>query len=185
MRRLLFALPLLALAALGLLFAGYALNNDPRVTPAALVGRPLPALSLPALSDGAAQPLREPGAGPMLVNVFASWCGPCEIEHPQLTRLAAEGLPITGVAYKDDPAGSRAFLARLGDPFRRVLVDRDGAAGLELGVAAVPETFLVGPNGVVLDKVSGPLTPATAARLLATARRAASLTEREPPSPIG
>ncbi len=164
-------MPLLALLGLGVLFAGYAMNRDPRVTPSALVGRPLPAVTLPALTGGARTPL----AGQRevhLVNVFASWCGPCELEHPQLISLRDAGLPIVGIAYKDDPAQSRAFLQRLGDPYAAVLVDRDGAAGLELGVSGVPETFLIGADGVVLDKVSGPLTSATARRLRETAARA-------------
>ena len=171
MRRLLFAVPLVVLAALAVLFAGYALNHDPRVRPAALVGRPLPELTLAGLDDPAPRRLRGEVRGPTVINVFASWCGPCEIEHPQLEALRDAGLPVVGVAYKDDPAGTRAFLRRLGSPFRTVLVDRDGAAGLEMGVAAVPETFLVGADGMVLDKVSGPLTDATRSRLLATARR--------------
>lgn len=171
MRRLLFFAPLLVLLLLGLLFAGYALTNDPQVRPSALIGQPLPALVLAPLDEGAPRPLRAEVRGPTVVNVFASWCGPCEIEHPQLSALREAGLPVIGIAHRDDPAGTRAFLARLGDPFRAVLLDRDGRAGVELGVAGVPETFLVGADGVVIDKVSGPLTDATRVRLLATARR--------------
>ena len=88
MSRWLAALPLVALLALGALFGLYALNRDPQVQPQALVGKPAPALSLPTLSEGAPVSVREAAtAGPMLVNFFASWCAPCEIEHPVLMSL--------------------------------------------------------------------------------------------------
>ena len=89
----------------------------------------------------------------------------------QQVRIVASGLqrPV-GVAYKDAPENSRAFLTRLGDPFRARLVDRDGRAGLEFGVTGVPETFLVGSDGTILAKHSGPLTLEDARALLAKAR---------------
>jgi cytochrome c biogenesis protein CcmG/thiol:disulfide interchange protein DsbE len=75
------------------------------------------------------------------------------------------------VAYKDDPEKTRAFLGRTGDPYTRVLVDREGRAGIELGVSGVPETYLVDGSGRILDKVSAPLTEADAAGLLARLQR--------------
>jgi cytochrome c biogenesis protein CcmG/thiol:disulfide interchange protein DsbE len=72
--------------------------------------------------------------------------------------LKARGVPVVGVAYKDEPARTQAFLAELGDPFAVKLMDRNGRAGIEFGVTGVPETFLVGPDGVILAKHSGPLT---------------------------
>ena len=68
------------------------------------------------------------------MNFFASWCAPCEVEHPQLMALKAQGVKVVGIAYKDAPANTQAFLTRLGDPFALHLVDRDGRAGLEFGV---------------------------------------------------
>jgi cytochrome c biogenesis protein CcmG/thiol:disulfide interchange protein DsbE len=85
-------------------------------------------------------------------------------------RLRASGVRVVGLAYKDDPAKTAAFLDRLGDPFATVLVDRDGRAGIELGVSGVPETFLVAPDGVVVAKHAGPLTPEVAGTLLVEAR---------------
>lgn len=172
MSRWLAALPLVALAALALLFGVYSLNRNPQVEPQAMVGKPVPDLSLPALEDGRPRRLREvAGKGPLLINFFASWCAPCELEQPVLMGLNARKARLVGVAYKDAPANTEAFLARLGDPFSARLVDRDGRAGIEFGVTGVPETYLVGADGVILAKHTGPLTPASAEALLARAPR--------------
>ncbi len=162
--------PLVVLAALGVLFAGYALRHDPRVQPAALVGKPVPAVVLPDFDTGAKVAMRDAPQGPRLVNFFASWCAPCRIEQPQLMTLKARGVTIVGVAYKDEPAKTRAFLDELGDPFALRLVDRSGRAGIEFGVTGVPETFLVGADGVILAKHSGPLTQADAEALMSKLR---------------
>ncbi|HQR87793.1 MAG: thiol:disulfide interchange protein [Caulobacter sp. 12-67-6] len=171
MKRWLAFAPLIVLALLAVLFAGYALKRDPNVQPQAMVGKPMPALTLPELSTGAATSLASAAqGGPVLINFFASWCAPCEIEHPQLMALSAQGVKVIGIAYKDAPPNTQAFLTRLGDPFTARLVDRDGAAGLEFGVTGVPETYLVGSDGVILAKHTGPLTPEAAEDLLAKAR---------------
>jgi len=171
MNRWLAALPLAALAALGVLFAVYALHRNPQVEPQAMVGRPAPAVTLPRLEDGRPQDLRKAtGAGPALVNFYASWCAPCEIEQPVLVALKGAGVRIVGVAYKDAPENSRAFLGRLGDPFAVRLVDRDGRAGIDFGVTGVPETFAVRPDGVIAAKHAGPMSLAQARALLAKAR---------------
>jgi cytochrome c biogenesis protein CcmG, thiol:disulfide interchange protein DsbE len=170
MKRWLAFAPLLVLVALAALFAGYALKRDPHVQPHALVGKPMPALTLPELDSGRPAPIRAASEGPILVNFFASWCLPCEVEHPQLMALKAQGVKVVGVAYKDAPANTQAFLTRLGDPFAERLVDRDGRAGLEFGVTGVPETYLVGSDGVILAKHTGPLTPDAAEDLLKKAK---------------
>lgn len=170
MTRWLTILPLVVLAALAALFGLYGLHHDPKVQPHAMVGKPMPDLALPALEDGRPVRLRELTAGgPVIVNFFASWCAPCEVEAPQLNALAARGVRIVGVAYKDAPAKTQAFLARLGDPYVQRLSDPDGRAGVEFGVTGVPETYLVGRDGVILDKHTGPLE---AADVDALARRA-------------
>ena len=171
MNRWLAALPLIALVALGGLFYFFALKRDPQVQPQALVGKMVPDLTLPALADG--QPVRIRAAaaeGPMILNFFASWCAPCEIEHPVLMGLRAQRVRVVGIAYKDAPPNTQGFLNRLGDPFAQVLVDRDGRAGVEFGVTGVPETYVVGRDGMILAKHTGPLTPAEADRLAKLAR---------------
>jgi cytochrome c biogenesis protein CcmG/thiol:disulfide interchange protein DsbE len=171
MSRWLAFLPLVAILALGALFSLYALHRNPQVQPQALVGKTMPDLTLPSLEDGAPVRLREAAAeGPMLVNFFASWCAPCEVEAPQLNALAASGVRIVGVAYKDSPPKTQGFLARLGDPYVQRLTDRDGRAGVEFGVTGVPETFLVGADGVILAKHSGPLTDADVQTMLSKLR---------------
>ena len=171
MKRWLAALPLVALVGLGLLFWLFALHRNPQVQPEAMVGKPMPALELPGLEDGRPTPLREITAdGPVLVNFFASWCAPCEVEHPVLRQLRAEKVRIVGIAYKDAPENTRAFLTRLGDPYELKLVDRDGRAGIEFGVTGVPETYLVAADGQILAKHTGPLTVPDAHQLLAKAR---------------
>lgn len=171
MSRWLAILPLAALLALGGLFYFYALKRDPQVQPQALVGKSAPDLSLPTLKDGKPVAIRAAAAeGAMVVNFFASWCAPCEIEHPVLMGMKGRGVRIVGVAYKDAPPNSQAFLARLGNPFGEVLVDRDGRAGVEFGVTGVPETYVVARDGKVLAKHTGPLTEADAERLSKLAR---------------
>lgn len=169
MRRGIAFLPLAVLVLLGVLFATFGLHHDPHVTPAALVGKPLPAHPLPPLAGGTPVDLRTTVKGPTLVNVFASWCAPCIEEAPALMALKAEGVRVVGVAYKDEPGRTQGFLDAHGDPFALVLTDRDGAAGLDLGVSGVPETFMVSADGRVVAKHSGALGPADADALLRAA----------------
>ena len=154
--------PLVVLAALTALFVGWSLNRDPSVKPDALVGQAVPETVLPMLSGTQAGPghldLKTAGVGkPMLINVFASWCAPCRVEHPKLMALKARGVAVVGVAWKDEPAATRAFLDELGNPYSMVLVDQDGRAGLDLGITGAPETFAVDAMGNVVAKFSGPL----------------------------
>jgi cytochrome c biogenesis protein CcmG/thiol:disulfide interchange protein DsbE len=167
MSRWLGLVPLAALIALALLFATFGLHHDPHFIPDALVGQTAPVEVLPSLQTGAPATLRPDAQGPILVNFFGSWCAPCWQDTPALLSLQAEGVKIIGVAYKDDPANTKAFLARLGDPFTSVLVDRDGRAAIDFGVDGAPDTFLIGSNGKVLSKHAGPLTVADATSLLA------------------
>ena len=171
MSRWLAFLPLVAILALGALFSLYALHRNPQVQPQALVGKTMPDLTLPSLEDGSPVRLRDAAAqGPMLVNFFASWCAPCEVEQPVLMQLKARKVRMIGIAYKDAPPKTQGFLSRLGDPFSQRLVDRDGRAGIEFGVTGVPETYLIGKDGQVLAKHTGPLSPEDAARLADQAR---------------
>ena len=162
MNRWLSLIPLVVLVALAALFIGWSLKRDPAVKPAALVGQAIPETVLPILTGDQPGPghvdLKTAGVGrPMLVNVFASWCLPCKVEHPKLMALKARGVAVVGVAWKDAPADTRAFLDELGDPYSMVLVDQEGRAGLELGITGAPETFAVNAMGKVVAKSSGPM----------------------------
>lgn len=162
MKRLLPFIPLAVVLALCALFGLWALKHNPEYRPDALVGQPVPETVLPML-DGATAgsrnlDLKTAGVGrPMLINVFASWCLPCKAEHPNLMALKARGVAVVGVAWKDDPADTRRFLDEMGDPYAMVLVDREGRAGVDLGISGAPETFAVDAMGKVVAKSSGPL----------------------------
>jgi cytochrome c biogenesis protein CcmG, thiol:disulfide interchange protein DsbE len=164
--RVLFALiPLAAFLALAALFYTQ-LGADSQRLPSALIGRPAPQFVLPEL-PGSGQPgftgedLRKGSV--TLVNIFASWCGPCRDEHPYLMKLAADeglkakGVRIAGLAYKDEPSQSLRFLQNLGNPYGLIGVDRSGRAGVEWGVYGVPETFVVKGDGTIAYKFVGPI----------------------------
>ena len=171
MKRWLAFAPLVALALLALLFAGYSLKRNPQIQPSAMVGRPVPDLTLPMLETGRPTPIRQAISGPVLVNVYASWCAPCELEAPALMRLKAQGVTIIGIGYKDAPENNRAFLGRVGDPFSLRLLDRDGRAGLEFGVTGVPESYLIDASGVIAAKFTGELTTDEELKIVAATGR--------------
>ncbi len=170
MKRLLAFAPLLVLALLAVLFLGWSLRRDPHVRPAALVGKPLPSIAVKSLDGGGPTPLNVAVKGPALVNVFASWCAPCRIEHPELLRLSRKGVRIIGIAWKDDPAKTRGLLEEVGDPYAAVLTDQDGRAGVELGISGVPETYAIDRNGVIIAKESQPMSAQQADRMAALVR---------------
>jgi cytochrome c biogenesis protein CcmG/thiol:disulfide interchange protein DsbE len=133
--------------------------------PSALLGKAPPAFELPPLERVglpglSASDLRAPGR-PVLVNFFASWCVPCVIEHPQLMRLSRDGVPVFGVGYKDQPADSRRFLERHGNPYARLGVDLPGRASIDWGLYGVPETYLIDRGGVIRWRWAGPVTEDT------------------------
>jgi cytochrome c biogenesis protein CcmG/thiol:disulfide interchange protein DsbE len=166
MSRWLAFVPAAALA--GVVVTGASLlmkGGDPHVSPDALIGKPLPASVVRELDNGAGMRLTTAVRGPALVNVFASWCAPCKAEQPLLLKLKADGVPIVGVAWKDQALDTKSFLAEEGDPFTAVVRDPGGAAGIDLGITGVPETFLVDRHGVVVDKRGQPLTEQDAAAL--------------------
>jgi cytochrome c biogenesis protein CcmG/thiol:disulfide interchange protein DsbE len=128
------------------------------------IGRPSPHYALARLGGGEKLNSSDDAGRPHLINVFASWCGPCLAENAQLLALHAGGVDIVGVAYKDAPDDAQIFLAAHGNPYRAVGIDRDGQFGLQLGIAGVPETFVIGPAGDIVAIHRGPLTPADVER---------------------
>ena len=158
-RKLLFLLPAGVFAVLVVAFA-MGLNHDPSLLPSALINRPAPKFDLPGLYDPAkGLARRDLGGGVTLVNFFASWCAPCREEQPALMTLAREtGVSLDGIAYKDSPSDTRRFLDDLGNPYRRIGVDQDGATAINFGVYGVPETYVVDTTGHIRYRQVGPLS---------------------------
>ncbi|MEL6365997.1 MAG: DsbE family thiol:disulfide interchange protein [Pseudomonadota bacterium] len=145
-----------AVLAAGLWVALRGSGDDP-VSP--WIGREAPAAPLPPRPDG---PAVDIGAltddGVVVVNFWASWCGPCRVEHPQLQALAGRGVRIVGVEFRDEPDAADQFLRALGDPFHARAADEDGRAGFDWGVTGIPETFVIDADGVVRAHYRGPLS---------------------------
>lgn len=152
-------LPLLVFLALtGLLFRG--LSIDPTALPTARLGKMFPDFQLPELSSGQPTGVDALIPGPALVNVWATWCYSCRVEHPYLLQLAAAGIPIYGLNYKDESEPARQWLAQLGDPYRLTIVDAAGDLGLDLGVYGAPETYVLDRTGQIVHRHVGVLDKA-------------------------
>ena len=141
-------------------------SGDPSIIPSALVDKPVPEFTLDPLPrlkrDGEPVPglaTADLASGEVtLVNIWASWCGPCRVEHPLLMQLDRSGIRLAGINYKDEEENARRFLGTLGNPYRAVGVDDDGRSSIDWGVYGVPETFVVDGNGVIRFKHVGPLS---------------------------
>jgi len=154
MRRWMLLAPLvLFLAMAALLYRG--LYLDPSELPSALIGKPFPAFSLPAVQDGKPLTRNDLLGKPALVNVWGTWCVACRVEHPVLTRLAEQGVVIYGVNYKDVNADAVKWLSEFHDPYQLNINDEAGSLGLNLGVYGAPETFLIDARGVIRYKHVG------------------------------
>lgn len=150
-------LPAIVLVFLVAIFAWLLLGPE-RVSDDPMVGQSVPVVQLAALEGHAGF---DPAAveGPYLLNVWGSWCPPCRAEHPLLVRLADEGIPVYGVAWRDSPENAGRFLAELGNPFDGVVLDPRGEMVIALGVTGAPETFIVDGEGIIRARHAGPLTP--------------------------
>lgn len=153
-----YAVPALILVAL-MVFLALGLRRDPREVPSPLIGKPAPEFTLPGLHGEPARVTKADLLGrPLLVNFFASWCAGCLVEHPILMRLSSQGIEIVGLDYKDTDEAGAAWLRRHGNPYRTVITDAEGSAGLDWGVYGVPETYLLNARGEIVYKHIGPLT---------------------------
>ncbi len=162
--------PLAIFAVMAALFAFALRSGDPSKLPSALIGKPAPAVSLPALDglNDAGRPIAGFDTADLakgevtVVNFWASWCAPCVQEHPLLVALKEQtGVKLYGVNYKDQAAAARRFLGRYGNPFTAVGVDGNGRAAIEWGVTGMPETFIVNGKGEIVYKHIGPISPQT------------------------
>lgn len=146
--RLKLFLPLFLFALLALiLFRG--LSLDPSEMPSALIDQPLPAFSLPALGREGLLSREDVTGEVALLNVWATWCVSCRMEHPYLKQLSDAGIPIYGINYKDTDTDAQRWLDDLGNPYRLNIADHEGTLGVDLGVYGAPETYLLDANGVV------------------------------------
>jgi cytochrome c biogenesis protein CcmG/thiol:disulfide interchange protein DsbE len=169
-RRLLLGAPLVVLAAAagswGVMLERMRKGEfDPHSLPSQLIGKKVPDFNLPGL-DGpgfTGADLQGP-KGPMLVNFFASWCVPCMQEAGVLAEIAKQGLAVWGITYKDAPDATRAFLARNGNPYARIAIDRPGRVAINWGVYGVPETYFIDGGGIVRWRYAGALTDSVVQR---------------------
>jgi cytochrome c biogenesis protein CcmG/thiol:disulfide interchange protein DsbE len=160
MARLSVILPL----SLFLVFAvalGFGLRRDPNLLPSTLIDKPLPEFSLAGLRDDSAEFAGSDLEGDVaLVNIFASWCSICRVEHPTLMKLTAdEAVPIYGIDWNEPPQAGAAWLDRYGNPYLKAGSDANGRLALDLGVSGAPETFIVDKTGRIRYKQIGAITP--------------------------
>lgn len=125
-------------------------DYDPSMLPSALIGKPIPAFMLTTLDNAElAITAIDLNNKPALLNVWATWCVSCRVEHAYLNTLATKGISIFGLNYKDDREKANQWLARLGNPYKLNLFDVDGKLGLNMGVYGAPETYVIDANGIV------------------------------------
>jgi cytochrome c biogenesis protein CcmG, thiol:disulfide interchange protein DsbE len=152
--------PLVGFAILvAFLFVG--LYRDPREVPSPLVDRPAPAFALQDLHRPGQKVATADFKGQVwLLNVWASWCVSCRVEHPLLVEMSKKNLvPIVGLNYKDRRDDGIAWLKKFGDPYALSAYDVEGRVGIDYGVYGVPETFVIDKAGVIRYKQIGPITP--------------------------
>jgi cytochrome c biogenesis protein CcmG/thiol:disulfide interchange protein DsbE len=136
------------------------LNLDPREVPSPLIGKAAPPFNLTYLDDAAhTLSLKDLRGKVWILNVWASWCETCREEHPLLLDFSKKHVvPIYGLVYKADRAAALGTLAMLGNPYDESIFDGNGRVGIDFGVYAVPETFVIDKKGVVRMKQIGALT---------------------------
>ena len=166
----------LAVFAVIAVFLGVGLTLKPREVPSPLIDKPAPAFTLSQLHAADRTISTESLRGQVyLLNVWASWCGSCRVEHPVLMDLARSGrIPIYGLNYKDGRDAGIGWLARNGDPYVASAFDGEGRVAIDFGVYGAPETFLVDAAGTIRFKHIGPLTPEVVERVLALAKELSS-----------
>lgn len=144
-----------------LLFLGAGLKLNPRAVPSPFIGKPAPVFELAQLHAPTKKVSNRDMLGRVwLLNVWASWCVSCRVEHPALMDLAKQNVvPIVGLNYKDPRDGGASWLMRFGNPYIVSAYDPEGLVGIDYGVYGVPETFVVDKLGIIRMKHDGPLTP--------------------------
>lgn len=157
--------PFIGFVLLVMLFSiGLMLN--PRDVPSPLINQPAPSLAGHLL--GSSQPFHHEDYlnQAWLLNVWASWCTGCFVEHPEFIRLKKDypNVVLIGLNYKDTTEQAQAWLSQYGNPYDAVVEDNSGRLGLDWGILGVPETFLIDAQGRVRAKWTGALTEARMAQ---------------------
>lgn len=160
--RLIFLAPLIAFIAIVIFLARGLFFGEPQVIPSVLIGKPAPEFALSAIVEGGEHSGLSKAdlmtGEVVILNVWASWCGPCRIEHPLLMELAAKtSVPIYGLNHKDKPEDALAFLAGLGNPYGKIGADPTGRVGIDFGVYGVPETYIINGKGDIVYRHVGPI----------------------------
>jgi cytochrome c biogenesis protein CcmG/thiol:disulfide interchange protein DsbE len=143
-----------------------AFGNDPRAVPFMLKGKPAPAFSMRDLNSGQTVSLEQLRGKPVVMNFWASWCGPCIQEHPVLEwggRTLGQQAHFVGVVFEDTEENARRYLSRNGSSFPQ-LMDERGQVAVEYGASGVPETYFIDRAGLIVDKHVGPIDPQTLAQ---------------------
>jgi cytochrome c biogenesis protein CcmG/thiol:disulfide interchange protein DsbE len=150
-------MPLIIFAVL-VIFLAVGLTLNPRLVPSPLIGKPAPEFELPLLLQEGSFSNKDLIGHVTLVNVWASWCFACRQEHETVKSLSRQGVRIIGLNYKDEANDAKQWLAKLGNPYQAIAVDRDGRIAIDWGVYGAPETFLIDQQGIIRHKVIGPLS---------------------------
>ena len=94
-----------------------------------------------------------------VINIWASWCVPCRIEHPLLMELSkSQSIKLIGLNYRDNKINAKKFIDEIGNPYSQILIDRDGTLSIEFGAYGVPETFIIDKNKKIIKKFIGPIS---------------------------
>jgi cytochrome c biogenesis protein CcmG/thiol:disulfide interchange protein DsbE len=160
MKSLRYLIPLALFLGLSAFFA-VGLMRDPRTVPSPFIDKPAPAFRVERLGEPGVVFTPEEMKGKVwLLNVWASWCVSCRVEHPVLVELSrSRAVPIVGLNYKDRREDAMPWLAKFGNPYELSAWDIDGQVGIDYGVYGAPETFVIDKQGVIRHKQIGPITP--------------------------
>jgi cytochrome c biogenesis protein CcmG/thiol:disulfide interchange protein DsbE len=139
------------------LFAG--LGKDPAIIDSPLIGKPAPPFALKAVGSGETIDLESLRGKPVILNFWATWCGPCYEEHPTLVANARNlpNVQFVGVVFNDEENKIMRFLAERGTAYP-TLLDANGKTAIAYGVGGVPETYFINPAGTIVAKYAGPLS---------------------------
>ncbi len=162
-------LPVIIFVLLVALLA-FGLTNDPKKVPSVFIGKPAPEFRTDRLFPQPGQETisnRDMLGRVWILNVFASWCASCRVEHKVISQLTGKtSVPVVGLNYKDEAADAKKWLAFFGNPYYAVAVDYDGKIGIEYGVYGVPETFVIDKKGFIRHKETGPVNEQIVAEVI-------------------